>query len=609
MARPVTTGTHVVPKEISNLKPKGISCDIKVIVTSSTTRGTQKHYYVYESRRTGSGKVIGKIEGGKFIPNHRGVELFQKLNKETKSLDSDKKEEVDIQTQDMDPKPVSSSLSEAELDAVKGVAVNLNLDIDQIALQLKDYGEYAMVLSSTSEVLYRLEKYFSDNDSRLIYALSIIYFVQEYTPASYVKDVYDSSILSNKWPTLAISENMVGSFLESLGRHPAICDKYCQGLIDESTGLTAIDGHVILTCSKQNDLADYGNKYQKISNKQLNVLQAYDAINKVPLTSTAYEGGVVDKISVQDLLSSFRFPSRTVFLVDMGFYSEEDLGLYREGGKHFIIPVPDSTIISKAMRSCIIFSDSFAYEKTDENGLTHKDTILYRESTVKGLEDIYQTILDESVKQKNKEAEEACPPGKKPKKYPRKQVTRSAYGNDRVIMFRDEDMHNKMVAEYRSQIGSDDEHTEEKLTKLGPAFGLIIMRTNLESDKADPSVVYCDYKKRWTIETHYNFVENTIKYSGLKTSNYCSMQGLSFLMITVGQIKSYFVKKMASSKSQYVRTMSIKESLTKAACFKLVQNQDKVWRISMASRKKTELLQEMGVDVAGDIKKLNISQL
>ena len=608
MARPATTGTHVVPKEISKLKPKGISCDIKVRVTSSTTCGAQKHYYVYESRRTGSGKAIGKIEGGKFIPNPRGIELFQKLHKEANGLDSNKKE-VKVQNQDLDSKPVSSSLSSAELDAVKGVAVNLNLDIDQIALQLKDYGEYAMVLASTSEVLNRLEKYFSDNDSRLIYALSIIYFVQQYTPASYVKDVYDSSILSNKWPTLAISENMVGSFLESLGRHPAICDKYSQGLIDDSTGLTAIDGHVILTCSKQNDLADYGNKYQKIGNKQLNVLQAYDAINKVPLTSTAYEGDVVDKISVQDLLNSFRFPTKTVFLVDMGFYSEDDLGLYREDGKHFVIPIPDSATISKAMRSSIIFSGSFAYEKTDENGLTYKDTILFRESTVKDLEDIYQTILDKRVEQKNKEAAEACPPGKKPKKYPRTKVKRSAYGDDRVIMFRDEDMHSKMVAEYRSQIGRDDEHTEEKLAKLGPEFGLIIMRTNLESDKADPSVVYCDYKKRWTIETHYNFVENTIKFCGLKTSNYSSMQGLSFLMITVGQIKSCFVKKMASSESQYVRTMSIKESLTKAACFKLVQNQDKVWRISMASKKKAELLQEMGVDVAGDIKKLNISQL
>ena len=334
-----------------------------------------------------------------------------------------------------------------------------------------------------------------------------------------------------------------------MGRHPAICDNYSQGLIDDSSGLTAIDGHVILTCSKQNDLADYGNKYQKIGNKQLNVLQAYDAVNKVPLTSTAYEGDVVDKISVQDLLDSFRFPSGTIFLVDMGFYSEEDIGLYREGEKHFIVPVPANATISKAMHSSITFTGQFAYQKTDENGREYDDTILYRESTVKELEDIYQEFMNKKMDQKNREAIAACKPGEKLKKYPYTQIKRSAYGDDRVIMYRDEDMHSRMAAEYRSQIGSDDVHTEEKLAKLGPEFGLIIMRTNLGKEKADPSVVYGDYKKRWTIETHHNFVENTIKFCGLKTSDDCTMQGLSFLMITVGQIKAMFVNRMTACAS------------------------------------------------------------
>ena len=605
MSRPATTGTHVVPKEVSALKPKGISCDIKVIVSPSKTYGSLKRYYVYESARTGSGKVIGKIEGGKFCPNERGKQLLQKDDGEMKSPETLKQEISGHQN----PKTVTPDLSDKEYAVVSEAAVNLNLNIDQISLQLKDYGEYAMVLACTGEVLKRLEKHFSDNDARLIYALSIIYFVQEYTPASYVKDVYDSSILSNKWPTLAISENKVGSFLKALGQHPVICDQYSQGLIDDSSGLTAIDGHVILTCSKQNDLADYGNKYQKIGNKQLNVLQAYDAINKVPLTSTAYEGDVVDKISVQDLLDSFTFPTRTIFLVDMGFYSEDDLGLYREEGRHFVIPVPDSATISKAMRSSITFNGFFVYQKTDENGLTYEDTILYRESTVKELEDLYQSMLDEKAAKKDMEAATACKPGEKPKKAPRTKVKRSAFSEDRVIMFRDEDMHKKMVSEYRSQIGNDAEHTEENLASLGPEFGLIIMRTNRSKESTPPSVVYCDYKKRWTIETHYNFVENTINFCGLQTSDYCSMQGLSFLMITVGQIKAAFVKKMASSASRYVQNMSIKECLTKGRRFKMVQNQDKKWRISMASKKKIEMLQEMGVNVAKDIKGLNEYQL
>jgi hypothetical protein len=602
MARPVTTGTHTVPKEVSALKPKGISCDIKVIITQSKTSGYHKHYYVYESAKTGSGKTIGKIEGGKFCPNKRGIQLLGSKNEEKQDLDSAKKTENEQKS-----KAETGTTSDKKLDTVKEAAINLNVDVDDIALQVKAYGEYAIVLACTEEVLKKLEKRFSDRDARRIYALSIIYFVQEYTPVSYVKDVFDASILSNKWPSLSISENEVGSFLKSLGQHPAICDSYSQDLINESSGLTAIDGHVILTCSKQNDLADYGNKYQKLKNKQMNVLQAFDAINKVPLTSTTYDGDVVDKISVQDLLDSFHFPENTIFLIDMGFYSEEDMGLYREGGKHFVIPVPDNAVISKAMRTSITFNGRFKYKKVDENGVEYDDTILYRESTVEDLENLYQTILDERTEKKNQEAVLNCKKGEKPTVYPKSKVKRSAYGKDRIVMFRDEDMHDKMVAEYRSEIGTDESHTKEKLAELGPEFGLIIMRTNRSNEETEASALYADYKKRWTIETHYNFVENAIQFNGLQTSDYCTMQGLSFLMIPVGQIKSAFVKRMASTES--VSNLSIRECLAKARYLKVVQNQDKKWRISMAPKKKITILHEMGVNVSEDLKKLNMSQL
>ena len=84
-------------------------------------------------------------------------------------------------------------------------------------------------------------------------------------------------------------------------------------------------------------------------------VEAHDRGNVVPHSDRKIKSRR-RKISVQDLLNSFRFPTKTVFLVDMGFYSEDDLGLYREDGKHFVIPIPDSVTISKAMRSSIIFS-------------------------------------------------------------------------------------------------------------------------------------------------------------------------------------------------------------------------------------------------------------
>ena len=592
---------YSVPKVIQSLKPKSIPCFVKAISTLSKAGVSTVHYYVYErvsvedkkhpgKKKGTSGSCIGKIVGNTFYPNKVGLE---KLGGSMSASESHASES--------DAKP-KSSVQEQKLQEI---ANNMNLNMKDLDLQLKNYGEYAMVLACSDSVLRKLTKTFSSSDAAMIYVLSIIYFIEEYTPASYLKNIYDQSILSNYWPSLAISENKIGEFLEQLGLHPALCDKYSQSLIDDSSGLTAIDGHVILTCSRINDLADYGNKYQKLGNKQMNVLQAYDAEKKTPLTSKAYDGALLDKMSVEDLLSLHSFPQKTVFLIDMGFYSEKDLGLYREGGKHFVIPLPDHTELSKALQTDISFTDAFLYEKNGENKQKIQGQILYRETTVKEMEKLAYDMRKAEADKKNKEEADKTPADQKPKKhYPRKQ-SESLYSEDRLIMYRDVLMHDALVNEFREQIGSDSEHTEERLLKLEPTFGLIILRTNLEKNTYSPSVVYGNYKKRWTIETHYNFVENTIKFTGLQTENYSVMQGLAFLMIPVGQIKASFVRKLRESSSSYVSNMSIHEALVKARYFKLSQRQDNTWHTTTATKKQMELLVNMGVDIAADIKKFN----
>ena len=397
--------------------------------------------------------------------------------------------------------------------------------------------------------------------------------------------------------------------MKLIGNHPIVCEDYSQGLISESSGLTAIDGHVILSCSKRNNLADYGNKYSKIGNKQINILEAYDVCNETPLTSKAYEGGLLDKTSVRDLLGSYDFPARTTFLIDAGFYSEDDMELYRQGGKSFVIPVPDSCIISKAIQEDISFTGSFVYTKTDEDGITKNDTILFVESTVKELEDKYQTKLNLAAELKNQELSAQSNPDENRRKVYARKIKRSNYGDDRIIMFRDEDMHAKMISEFREQMGQDDFHTEEKLKELGPSFGIIVLRTNLEKKSKNESInaseTYTKYKMRWKLETHYNFVENYIGFRGLKTSDYYTMQGLSFLILIVGQIKAEFKKKLQSAKSDYVSHMSIRECLTKVARLKISQHRDKSWYITETTQKLSELTLEMGVSMTSDLVRLN----
>ena len=604
MARPALSGKYAVPKEIEELKPSDVDCFVKVVYTTSRVLGATKHFYVYldaykpdpkypTKGKHSSGQTIGKIEGGKFIPNKAYLELKSRgADLEDISEKAEEKEEI-------------TSASKEEVACVRQAAVNMKLDLRNIDLQIKNYGEYAIVLACTQSVLAKLEKYFSDRDARTIYAMGVIYFIEQYTPASYFKDIYDQSVLSNKWPTLAVSENSVNELLHDLGTHPAICEEYSQGLIDDSSGWTAIDGHVIFCCSKQNDLADYGNKYQILGNMQVNLLQAYDVENRCSLASKAYEGALPDKSSVRDMLTTYTFPPNTCFLIDMGFYSEEDLGLYRADGKHFIIPVPESTGISKAMLSSITFDDNFTYVKADENGTMHEDTILCRMSTVKEMEDLYQRMLNEEAERKNRDEADRCKgTSEKPKKHYARKIARSEYPDDLVILYRDSDMHDKMVAEFESQIGSDADHTSEKLAQLGPKFGIIVLRTNKAKEKDVEKKTYCGYKRRWGIETHYNFVENTIHFCGLHQSDYAAMQGLSFMTTVFGQIKSAFVKRMRAA-SKYTQHLSIRECLAKSGRLKISQHKDKKWYVAVTVKKTTDMMTEMGVDIPMDIKNLN----
>ena len=607
MPRPAASGQYTVPPEILALRPKEFPCTVKAISAPSKAVGSVKHYYVYElltvpdAKRPGknkknSGACLGKIEGGMFCPNKAGI---QRLGRK-------EGEKIPQPTAaDKVPEIPPDNIGKEDARRMAEAATNMNLSLRHIDIQVKDYGEYAVVLASTQQVLEQLNKHFSIEDARLIYALGIIYFVNEYTPASYVRDVYGESILSNKWPTLPISENAVNDFLRLLGRHPVICEKYSQELIDCGSGLTAIDGHVILSCSRQNSLADYGNKYSKIGNKQLNILEAYDVENEVPLTSKAYEGGLPDKTSVQDLFVAYTFPSNTVFLVDMGFYSEENIGLFCGNGKHFVVPLPENTGISKPIQTSVSYEGSFSYKKTDENGICRSARVLYRETTVEALEDLYQKMLYDDADRKNHEEAAKCKDGEKPKKHYARKIKRSKYSSDRVIICRDEDMHDKMVAEFCSQLGSDDVHTEQNLAELGPGFGVIVLRTNLPKAECPPSVVYCDYKQRWKLETHYNFVENVIRFCGLKTDDYYSMQGLSFLIQVVGQIKSAFKKKMKSSSSAYVTHLSVRECLVKAGHLKLSQHISGEWHVAVTTKKIVELMEQMGVNVKDDVDKLN----
>ena len=610
----VKTGAYSIPKEIQALAPKGIPCKIETQYYQPKKKGepngpARVYYYVYEDRsagnrpagKTGHGRLLlGKIMSNQFIPNKNGLSL---LNQRAPSS----QDALDETAAKQNKESVVKAKSETENFDVSAFPLGLKTyyskfrDVDK---ENKDYGEYAIVLSSTIDVLKNLQEYFHPEDAIRMYVLSVIYFIEEYTPASYCGYLFKQSILSNKWTTLSFSEDTINSFLKEIGSHGRMCERYSQSLIDNSSELTALDGHVIMSNSKQNELAEYGYKYSELKDKQINIMGAYDPVNKRQLISKAMRGSLPDKLSVHELFVAFKFSHKT-FLADSGFYSEENIGYFRENGNHFVIPVPGTCVIAKMIKEDLSFTDRFVYEHTDEDGTRTPRVIWYKESTVAELEVLDDRKKDADAYRKNELAKANCKEGETPKKHYPQYNKKSKWGKDRVIVYRDQVMHDKLVYDYRSQIGMDKRHTEKEFERLEPFFGVIVLRVDQSKDAQTAKDVYLTYKKRWTIETHYNFVSNVIKFDGLQTQDYYTMQGLSFLILLVGQIKKSYMDKLRASSVKNVKNLSLRESIVKAGFIKVSQHLDDKWYVCVLNSGAVELLNEMGVNIEEDMRRLS----
>ncbi|MBQ8707381.1 MAG: hypothetical protein IJ523_04785 [Succinivibrionaceae bacterium] len=602
------------------MKPKELCCTVKVMKVPSKNGESKPHYYVYEltSRsdpkkpgrsKTTSGYCIGKIEGNEFSPNRRGSARLAEISG-NRSAVPEKPGPNDIaKIGRADAAATKNSDPSNETEAAMQPAVNQDPDLISADLQIKDYGEYAITIENTKAVYERLSKCFSASDSKLIYVLGVIYFVKGHMPADCIRDVYEMSALSVKWPDLDVSEKSFFEFLKLIGSHPLVCENYCQELISKSSGLIAIGRHTLLACTNQNYLSDFGVKYSTPANKQIGLLSVHDICGDTPLTNKLSIGGLGGDGELRDILCSYDFPADTTFVMGEDFYSDDNMTLYREDGKSFVIPVPDSCVICKAVLENISFTGSFSCAIPDEDGIEKRHTILFAQSTVKELEDKYLARISSASESGNREPSWRGKTHESFRGAEAQAINRALLGKDRIFIFRDEDIHASMISDFEEQIGLDGFHTEDRLKELSARFGLVVLRTNLNrSSSHETETAFELYRKfvmKRKVEAYYDFVENHAAFRKAETCDYYALQGLCFLISVAGQINTEFKNKLQNAKSDCISHMSIRECLAKAARIKLFQRRDNIWRVNEPGKHVSELMLEMGVEIKSDLGAMN----
>lgn len=404
------------------------------------------------------------------------------------------------------------------------------------------YGQYALLHHLSHDILEKLEACFPVERAAQIYSYALIMCANGFVHIDQIDDFYQESFLSVMYRSYAFKMGYTAltNLLHDLGLRGNPVKAFEQSLINSSSKNVAIDGHVIRSCSAENDLAEPGYKMNLLKAPQVNLLIAYDIKNKIPLMYRTYRGSSVDKSSVLDFLHSRSFTD-TKFIVDRGFFSDSVLSLMSENGNCYIIPVPSNNKHFRRIKKTLAYtSGEFVYK----SGKKECARIVY-----------YEEQIDE---------------------------------NTRIIVYKDEDENNSKRKSYKQMIDlGENNYTQEKYEKYCNWWGVYFLQTTTDGTAAE---VYSDYKARWSIETFNNYIKNDADFNDLKIQDYYVDHGFDFIMLVTGLIHARLNEAVKAIQKSSVSTFDV---LIKSGHMRMVLEENE-WTLHNTRTKDLELLKALG---------------
>lgn len=412
------------------------------------------------------------------------------------------------------------------------------------ALTCLEYGQYALVEALAADELALLRAHFRADVAVRVFSMAALMYADGFAHADQVGPVWEQSWMPLEHAALGLrmGRAATASLLDSLGRRAGPVRSYEQALVDACAEM-AVDGHAIASHSEGNDLAEAGYKFASLGDGQVNLLMGYDTSGGAPVFSHMYRGSAQDASDLADASALLEMRG-LLLLADRGFYTEANMRLFSSGGNSFIMPVPSNR---GAFRGAVALVASEGYEGDFQwrGGRGHA-RVQFR-----------QTELP---------------------------------GGDRVIVFRDVEENERCRFNYQRCIDQGRSgYTPEGLERQGENFGVYVLRT---SSALGAPEVFAAYKRRWGIETLYNYVKNVAGFENLKVEDYYKEQGMAFVMLVCGRIHARVI---AAVRALGDSTTSVRDVLLKARRMKLVRRGGG-WELANTRAKDLELFRRMGFE-------------
>lgn len=409
-----------------------------------------------------------------------------------------------------------------------------------------DFGNYAFAYLAGKSFQEEIESVFDKETASKLYVLSIFHLLNGFSYTYEISSLFDQSFFKIIYPGFKFGETALRNLYSTLGRKRESVEKFQKKLYEKSNKI-AIDGHCIPSSSNENDLSRKGNKAKKFINNQVNLVMGYAIDTGAPVFAEVVPGDTLDSVSIGTIFESKEFKN-TLFIIDKGFYSDENLKVFTKNGCHYIIPPKENmTIYTDFMTRVDYLKNHFIYVTK-----TNKTVIYYDyEKTEEG---------------------------------------------NYIYSFRDLSEHEIKCYDYRTKLAAGKKgYNQEKYEKAEKTFGTITVICDYEMNPED---VFNAYKKRWSIETFYNYLKNRLGFEALHCQDYYIEQGLSFIILLTSNLHYELTKKLMFHENNLDHVLLDLKAIR-------LRNNNGVWQTTASSKKRLSTYSDLGLDLKGLLKHTN----
>lgn len=401
---------------------------------------------------------------------------------------------------------------------------------------LKDWANVVYCDSLFADVVNELDAQYDRSVSLKIYCISILRVCYPGIKDCELKEQYDSSFLSEIYPDVALSRNVVSDLFELLGKNISRIIAFMRSRVERIAvgDHLLVDGTLKSDESHVNSLSDFSRKARKKNSRDISVIYAFDLEKREPICSQCFPGNMLDVTGYSDFIEKNGI-RKGIIVADKGFPSSAAAAHFSKNPDlHFLNPVKRNSKFAST-------HDMYSYSGV----LKGYEGVLYRKEKVSGQSKWLYSYRDQ------------------------RKASKEEY-----------DYIRRNCDEY-----SDNEFKERQRT-----FGTVILECDLD---LPPEEIYFAYSQRWEIETVMRYYKQACEFDETRVHSDYSVYGSEFASF-LSSVLTYRILNDAE-KRKVLEKCTYGKMMSKLKRAKKITIDRKNWELIRINPSEKEMLVDLGL--------------